>query len=742
MRNLCLFPILFLLFTLFISCKGEEELPVTTPFIEISNQTVQFARLAASQTCKVNTNMDDIKCEVTSGADWCQASYANEVLTIAVVSNHAYQSRTGTVTLVGGDIKATVTITQDGKGSSIGQVGDDLKIEATSAKASSHQPGEEIEKTLDGSLNTIFHSPWVADEYMPVTLAYHFEKVERMDYLVYHPRTDGGVNGNFRELELYVATAEEPEPKFYGTYDFQGSSVASTISFSPALVNPTQIKFVVKSGKGGYASCSEMEFYRKNPDNFDYAELFTDATCSELKKGVDETTINAVENQFFKELAMEILKGEYEKEFRVQSYKSWQHPDIPAKRNKTNMYGLRDNPTGIYVNEGEELVVLVGDTHGQNVSLFIQDTKNTITGMSMPLSEGINKKKATVSGLIYIMYYTPTGSEQPVKINIASGTVNGYFDSGKHTKVDWQRLLDKAVYKHFDVIGRYASLTFETEAFRKYTPDGLALIDKYDELVCLEQEFMGLPENNQGYKNHAYFLAIYDDASYMYATDYYMGYHVSTQSDILDLKKFSTTACWGPAHELGHVHQTRPGLRWIGMTEVTNNIHSLYIQTTWGNTSRLLTDGCYEKAFGTLLKTGKAHNEIDDVWVKLVPFWQLKLYVMDVMGKKDFYKYIYERLRQQPDLDTTEETDGLHQLNFVKLACESAQLDLTEFFEAWGFLTPIDRSVTDYGTTQFTITRQQIEQVKEEIALKNYPKPAHDDIYNMKDDNISDYRVR
>ena len=139
--------------------------------------------------------MDDIKCEVTSGADWCQASYANEVLTIAVVSNHAYQSRTGTVTLVGGDIKATVTITQDGKGSSIGQVGDDLKIEATSAKASSHQPGEEIEKTLDGSLNTIFHSPWVADEYMPVTLAYHFEKVERMDYLVYHPRTDGGVNG-------------------------------------------------------------------------------------------------------------------------------------------------------------------------------------------------------------------------------------------------------------------------------------------------------------------------------------------------------------------------------------------------------------------------------------------------------------------------------------------------------------------------------------------------------------------
>ena len=36
------------------------------------------------------------------------------------------------------------------------------------------------------------------------------------------------------------------------------------------------------------------------------------------------------------------------------------------------------------------------------------------------------------------MYYTPTGTEQPIKINIASGTVNGYFDSNKHTKEDWK----------------------------------------------------------------------------------------------------------------------------------------------------------------------------------------------------------------------------------------------------------------------------------------------------------------
>lgn len=618
--------------------------------------------------------------------------------------------------------------------------GNDVKLTVKSATASSQHSGEEIENSFDGSLSTIYHSPWTADEYMPVTLTYNFENTETMDYLIYNPRTDGGSNGNFQEFDLYVATAAEPTLKLYGTYNFQGSSAASIINFSPALVNPMQIRFVVKSGKGGYASCAEMEFYHKNTSSFNYADLFTDATCSELKRGVDESAINAVSNQFFKELAMEIFKGEYESEFRVQSYKSWQHPDIIAAKNKTNTYGLRDNPTGIYVKAGEELVALVGNTHGQNISLFIQDTQNAIAGISMPLSEGINKKKVAVSGLVYVVYYTQTGTEQPVKINIASGSVNGYFDSSKHSKDDWNRILDKATCKHFDVIGKYAVLTFETEAFRKYTPDGLALINKYDELVRMEQEFMGLPDYNRNYKNRAYFLAIYDNDSYMYATDYYTAFHVNTQPDILDVQKLTTTACWGPAHELGHVHQTRPGLRWLGMTEVTNNIYSLYIQTAWGNTSRLITDGCYANAFSQLLNTGKAHNEIDDVWIKLVPFWQLKLYIMDVLGKKDFYKYIYEQLRLQPDVDTRETTDGYYQLNFVKLACVSAQLDLTEFFEAWGFLTPINRPLTDYNTAQFTITQQQIDQVKAEIVSENYPKPEHCNIFAIKDDNISDYR--
>ncbi|MDR1504428.1 MAG: M60 family metallopeptidase [Prevotella sp.] len=730
------------LFIIFLfSCSDNETAEKGNPYLEVSEKQLVFDRVGDSKNITINTNAKNITTKI-SPEGWCTATVSEKRITVTTSLNALAEKRTATVSIQADGLKAAISIVQDGRNSSITEIKDDIKLQVVSGTASSFHDGEGIQKSFDGDLSTLYHSSWENSEknYFPVSLTYNFKDVTSMDYLVYFPRTEGK-NGFFKEFDLYVATEENPTLEKYGTYNFNGSSVSSRINFSPALIKPVQIQFVVKSGSGdgqGFVSCAEMEFYKKNPDSFDYSTLFTDPTCSELKSGISETAINAVENQFFRELAMEIFKGEYDSEFRVQNYKSWQHPDIMAKENKTNTYGLRDNPTGIYINSGEELIILVGNTHGQNISLFIQDTNNGISGASVPLSTGLNKIKATVSGLLYIMYYTPAGTEKSIKINIASGSVNGYFDNQKHKKEDWKRILDKATHRHFDVLGKYAALTFETEAFRQYTPDGLVLINKYDELVRLEQDFMGLPDYGRNYKNRAYFLGVYE--SYMYATGYYTAYNVSTQSDILDIQKFTANACWGPAHELGHIHQTRPGLKWQGMTEVTNNIHSLYVQTSWGNTSRLLTDNCYERAFNDLLKKGIPHNAGDDPWVKLVPFWQLKLYITDILGKQDFYKNIYEAVRNQQDIDTSVITEGYYQLNFIKLACQSACLDLTEFFEAWGFLTPINITIDDYGIRKFSITQEQIDQVKAGIAGKNYPKPKHNNIYYIKDNNLDSFR--
>lgn len=712
------------------------------PFLKLSETNLTFDRAGKTKTVAVNTNIKDISLEVVP-EDWCSVTYSEKTLTITAISNTNSEPRTATVTVSGDNLTETLTVTQQGR--SADDIKDDILISVKSGSASSSQSGQGIEKSFDGDLSTIYHSAWKnsATNYFPITLTYNFEDIPTMDYFVYNPRQKGS-NGLFKEFDLYVATIENPTLTKYDSYNFEGSSSASRVDFSPALVNPTQIQFVVKSGAGdgqGFASCAEMQFYRKNPDNFDYLTVFTDHTCSQLKSDITEAEIQAIENLLFRNLAYEIFKGEYDSEFRVQSYRSWQHPDIMANTNKTNTYGLRDNPTGMYAELDEDIVVFVGDTYGQNLAILIQDPDNKLSGSTYALVTGVNKIKASNAGLMYIMYYTQTGTEASVKINIATGTVNGYFDSQKHKLEDWSRLLNKATFRHFDVLGKYASLTFETEAFRMYTPDGLALINKYDDLVRLEQDFMGLFKYDKAFKNRAYFLVVYD--SYMYATGYYTAYNSGTQSSILDLSKLSTSACWGPAHEVGHTHQTRPGLRWLGMTEVTNNIHSLHIQTSWGVESRLETGGFYDRAFSELLKKGIPHNEYTGSgvpFVKLVPFWQLKLYMIDVLGKKDFYRDIYEAVRNQSNVDTSTITEGYYQLDFIKLACESAQLDLTEFFEAWGFLTPVNIVIDDYGTNNFIITQEQINQVKTEIAAKNYPKPIHSNIYDIRDNNLDNFR--
>ncbi len=619
---------------------------------------------------------------------------------------------------------------------------DDIKIPVKSGTATSFQEEEEIEKSFDGDMNTMYHSAWdnSAEDYFPITLTYNFEKVDLMDYLVYYPRLSG-TNGLFKEVEIYVATESKPELTLLKKYDFKGNSGATRIDFDEPLVKPTQIQFIVKSGAGddqGFASCAEMEFYQTNNQNYNYLRIFTDETATVLKDTVQESTIQKINNKFFRELATAIYKKEYNTDFRVAEYKAWQQPDVKSKENKTSTYGLRDNPTGIYAAKDEVVMVFVGDLNGQTVSLAIQESGKKLDASSYPLKKGMNKIKARNAGLLYIMYYTETGEEQPVKIHIAQGTVNGYFDKAKHTKEDWSRLLNAATYADFDVVGQYAVLTFRTEAFKQFTPDGMALINKYDDLVYQQQDFMGLVKYNKMFKNKAHFLVV--DEGFMYAGGYHTGYHADTQKEILNLDLLSTTAVWGPAHELGHTHQTRPGLRWAGMAEVTNNIHSLYIQTLWGNTSRLIEDDRYNTGFNSTITGRLALNEEPDVFCRLIPFWQLKLYIMDVLGKKDFYKDIYEYMRVTPNVSVSDSDHGLSQLQFVKQACEQAQLDLTDFFVTWGFLRPIDKEVDDYGTYPFKITQSEIDNVIAEIESKGYPKPVHNLQY-LTDENINLYKT-
>lgn len=651
-------------------------------------------------------------------------------------------------------VSASVLIVQHGLNEYNGGAGEDIEgdiqVKVVSGTDTSHQGGDGIEKSFDGDYTTLYHSSWSngGAGYFPITLTYNFAEASDVDYLIYYPRSTG-YNGHFKEVEIQYSEDGNVFTKLLDK-DFEGASTASRVTFDNT-VRAKSFRFIVKSGAGdgqGFASCAEMEFYVKNLNAFDYSTLFEDETCSYLKAGITEADIEKCKYPFFKNLAYYMLKDKYDRSFRVADYRAFPNPDIQSGTHKTNPYSLLDNPTGISVKEGETLVVMVGDTYGQNIGMKVQNLdapeSDGFGGISYPLYQGINKLTMSGKGLVYVMYHTKTlddAAAQPVKIHFASGTVNGYFDSQKHAG-RWTELLGKATDRYFDVVGKYAHMTFETSDYRRYAANnGDELIDLYDQIALNEMQLLGLAKYDKMFRNRMYLNVMYQ--SYMYATSYHTAYNQNTMSEVCDPAKLKTSGCWGPAHEIGHCNQTRLGVMWIGMTEVTNNIMSEYIQTTIFNQgSRIQTEDMghvyrnrYSKAWNGIIATGSSHADFsniggdsNDVFCKLVPFWQLELYFGKVLGrtplqqqdKGGFYPDVYEYARNK---NYSGMTDGEIQLDFVYNCCLSAKMNLLDFFEKWGFLTPVNRVIEDYATRTLTITEDMAAALRQKVNNLGYSKP-------------------
>lgn len=68
-----------------------------------------------------------------------------------------------------------------------------------------------------------------------------------------------------------------------------------------------------------------------------------------------------------------------------------------------------------------------------------------------------------------------------------------------------------------------------------------------------------------------------------------------------------------------------------------------------------------------------------------------------------------------------------------------AQTDITEFFQAWGFLTPVDMDIHECGVTRnMKITQEQIDELTGYIAAKGYPAPSQPVQY-ITDNTVGDY---
>ncbi len=167
-----------------------------------------------------------------------------------------------------------------------------------------------------------------------------------------------------------------------------------------------------------------------------------------------------------------------------------------------------------------------------------------------------------------------------------------------------------------------------------------------------------------------------------------------------------------------------PQMTWGGMTEVSNNIFTMYTTTGMGNESRLEHQKNYASARKNIIEAGVSFLAAKDVFDRLVPFWQLHLYFAR-NGRPDFYADVMEAMRQRPDAGRRNESIR-NQFEFVKICCDVSQLDLTDFFEKWGFFWVGELEVNDYGKYQYQITQEMVDETKAYIAGKGYAKPTED----------------
>ena len=113
---------------------------------------------------------------------------------------------------------------------------------------------------------------------------------------------------------------------------------------------------------------------------------------------------------------------------------------------------------------------------------------------------------------------------------------------------------------------------------------------------------------------------------------------------------------------------------------------------------------------------------IPTLGVQMHLYYKLWLYYHLAGKNNKFYPRLFELLRQDP-MNITVDQDGAQSLlHFYKMCCKAAGEDLTEFFRAHCFFTPLkQRHVADYTSSDYTMTQEQVDAAIAEVKSWNFP---------------------
>ena len=237
------------------------------------------------------------------------------------------------------------------------------------------------------------------------------------------------------------------------------------------------------------------------------------------------------------------------------------------------------------------------------------------------------------------------------------------------------------------------------------------------------------------YFNH-HGIALGNFSGYMSGGWRNCNYNQNTMNSIIGAIASEAGSTWGPAHEIGHQHQSVFTVN--GLTEVTNNMHSNIAVWYMGmGTSRVNgTEGNLATVYENFKKGNHylfhAHSSgSQNLWTQTQMYYRLWMYYHLTGHKTDFFPTLFELNRKDRMssnnlgwIDGKGHASGTaSMLKYYKQACQAAGEDLTEFFRAHGFFFLLDQKERgDYSTSFYTQTQSEVDAAIAWVKAQGYPE--------------------
>ena len=491
------------------------------------------------------------------------------------------------------------------------------------------------------------------------------------------------------------------------------------------------------------AAAASYQDYAKVLDNANdiaakVQALFDDNACTAMKADwaakSDDEVVAALEGvpADLQQAVLKIKNNAWdatvrEKEFRVYDYKPYSNPEVWADRLFTRPYNRINNPTGISTSNSKSFIYVFVENIPQGTTIDLAEMASTkFFGNDTPLHEGLNIVPcANKDGSLYVRYVCETAMDgkkladyPTVKVHIEGGYVNGFWSKERgHTNEDWVYMRDN-MFKNPTAVqaaGDLTVLNFRTYEFLKECPDNIeGVMRLWDFWNSRQNHYMALDKYDAWRNNKQ--LAMSDDNGFMDASSYRTHYNNNTLNTIVnyDLLIVDAGSSWGPNHEIGHTNQY--AFQIVGTSEVSNNAltnFAIFDQGTHvsrgNNMENQILD--FENKIPYVVRGESAYGS--KLFSMTRMYFQLFLYFHAAEKDTTFYPRLFEKLRYDrlPGWATGSSSEldenGFYrnsvnaakdQLKFAEACCEIAQMDLSEFFEAWGFFIPMKNAfVGDYG---------------------------------------------